>query len=168
MDETMKQFQEELVEVEVEAEKLLLARHELIEVDRVRNGNREALTALRKRARTTKTSVPSPFESLMRNIDSRPLLREVCTTCGDHDSREEALLMFPGTDMFATVPFHAAHTILEEDQARLDFDSKKLQSYVKEKSLWISDKGILDDKINPGVLRSLVTLTDKPKVEEED
>lgn len=164
----MKQFQQGLVEVEVEAEKLLLARHELVEVDRVRNGNREALTGLRKRAKTTKTSIPTPFESLMKNIDSRPLLTEVCTTCGDHDSREKTLLMLPGTDMFAAIPFHAAHTILEEDQARLDFDSKKLQSYVKEKSLWMSDRGVLADKISPGVLRSLVTLSDKPKVEEDN
>lgn len=46
---------------------------------------------------------------------------------------------------------------------RLDFDSKKLQSCVKEKSFSISEKGALADKISPGVLRSLVTLSDKPK-----
>lgn len=80
----------------------------------MRNGNREALTALRKRARTTKTSVPSPFESIMRDVDSRPLVKEVCATCGDHDLREKTLLMFPGTDVFAGIPFHAAHTILEK------------------------------------------------------
>ncbi|KAL3833093.1 hypothetical protein ACJIZ3_007829 [Penstemon smallii] len=168
MDETMKQFQEELIEVEIEAENLFLARHELVEIDKVRNGNREGLTALRKRAKTTKTSVPSPFESIMREIDSRPLVKEVCATCGDHDSKEKTLLMFPGTDVFATVPFHAAHTILEKDQVRLDFESKKLQSYVKEKSFLISEKGVLADKISPGVLRSLVTLTDKAKIEEKD
>ncbi|KAL7158451.1 hypothetical protein ABFS83_02G144500 [Erythranthe nasuta] len=163
MDETMKQFQQGLLEVEIEAENLFLARHELVETDRVRNGNREALTALRKRARTTKTSVPSAFESIMRDIDSRPLVKEVCTTCGDHDAREKTWLMFPGTDVFVTIPFHAAHTILEKDQVRLDFDSKKLQSYVKEKTFSISEKGALADKIGPGVLRSLVTLTDKQR-----
>ncbi|PIN21920.1 hypothetical protein CDL12_05374 [Handroanthus impetiginosus] len=168
MEEHMKKFQQGLIEVEIEAENLLLARHELVEIDRVRNGNREALTALRKRARTTKTNVPTPFESIMRDVDSRPLVKEVCATCGDHDSREETWLMFPGADVFAVVPFHAAHTILETDQARLDFDSKKLQSYVKEKSFFISEKGVLADKISPGVLRSLVTLTDKPKIEEKD
>ncbi|KAL2234050.1 uncharacterized protein LOC105170780 [Sesamum indicum] len=168
MDESMKQFQQGLIEVEIEAENLLLARHELVEIDRVRNGNREALTALRKRAKTTNTSVPSPFESIMRDVDTRPLVKEVCATCGDHDSREKTLLMFPGTDVFAAIPFHAAHTILEKDQARLDFDSKKLQSYVKEKSFSISEKGVLADKISPGVLRSLVTLTDKAKTEEKD
>ncbi|PQM39570.1 uncharacterized protein Pyn_22949 [Prunus yedoensis var. nudiflora] len=64
MDETMKS----LIELETEAEHLLLARHQLVENDRVRNGNREALTSLRKIARTTKTSVPSPFESIMKEI----------------------------------------------------------------------------------------------------
>ena len=47
------------------------------------------------------------------------------------------------------------------DQERLDFEAKKLQSIVKEKSLIISEKGALSDKISPGILRSLVTLTDK-------
>ncbi|GFP80916.1 hypothetical protein PHJA_000234900 [Phtheirospermum japonicum] len=163
MDESVLQFQQELIEVEIEAENLLLARHELVEIDRVRNGNREAVTALRRRAKTTKTSVPSPFESIMGDVDSKPLVKEVCATCGDHDSREKTLLMFPGTDLFASIPFHAAHTILEKDQARLDFDSKKLQSYVKEKSFFISEKGAIADKIGPGVMRSMVTLTDKPK-----
>ncbi|KAL3616488.1 hypothetical protein CASFOL_039878 [Castilleja foliolosa] len=167
MDESMMQFRQELIEVETEAENLLLARHELVEIDRVRNGNREAVTALRKRAKTTKTSVPSPFESIMKDVDSKPLVKEVCATCGDHDSREKTLLMFPGTDLFASIPFHAAHTILEKDQVRLDFDSKKLQSYVKEKSLLISEKGALADKIGPGVMRSMVTLTDKPKTQRE-
>ena len=96
---------------------------QLIENDRVRNGNREALTALRKRARTTKTSVPSPFESLMKEIEgsnqSRPLVKEVCATCGNHDSNEKTWMMFPGTDIFARIPFHASHAILEKGQLLL-------------------------------------------------
>ncbi|RVW15198.1 hypothetical protein CK203_090664 [Vitis vinifera] len=166
MDESMKQLQQGLIEIEIEAENVLLARHQLVENDRVRNGNREALTALRKRARTTKTSVPSPFESIMKEIEqleSRPLVKEVCATCGNHDSRENTWTMFPGTDVFARIPFHAAHSILEKDQERLDYDAKKLQSYLKEKSFLISEKGVLADKISPGMIRSLVTLTDKPK-----
>ncbi|KAI3418493.1 p53 and DNA damage-regulated protein 1 [Psidium guajava] len=169
MDETMKQFQQSLVELETEAEKLLLARNQLVENDKLRNGKREALTALRKKARTTKTSVPSPFELLMKDIGgsgSRPLVHEVCTTCGNHNSNEPMWMMLPGTDIFASIPFHAAHSILEEEQSQLDFEAKRLQSYVKEKSIVISDKGALADKISPGVLRSLVTLTDKQKVAE--
>lgn len=164
MDENMKEFQQQLVELETEAERLLLARHQLVENDKVRNGNREALTALRKRARTTKTSVPSPFESIMREIggpESRPLVKEVCSTCGNHDSSERTWMMFSGTDVFARIPFHAAHTILETDQERLDFEAKNLQTYVKDKSLLISERGALADKISPGVLKSMVTLTDK-------
>lgn len=92
----------------------------MVENDRVRNGNREALTALRKRARTTKTSVPSPFESIMKEIEgmgSKPLVKEVCATCGNHDSTEKTWMMFHGTDIFARIPFHAAHTILEKGTA---------------------------------------------------
>ncbi|BAT96774.1 hypothetical protein VIGAN_09007100 [Vigna angularis var. angularis] len=116
MDENMKQFQNKLTELEVEAEHHLLARQQLVENDRLRNGNREALTALRKRARTTMSSVPSPFESMMRGVagtSSRPLVQEVCNTCGNHNSSEPTWMMFPGTDLFARIPFHAAHTILE-------------------------------------------------------
>lgn len=87
---------------------------QLVENDRLRNGNREALTALRRRAKTTKTSVPTPFESIMRDVESRPLVKEVCPTCGNHDSKEKTWVMFPGTDVFANIPFHAAHTILEK------------------------------------------------------
>ncbi|XLU75566.1 hypothetical protein S245_034620 [Arachis hypogaea] len=166
MDPTMKQFQQKLTEVELEAELLLLARHQMVDNDKLRNGNREALTALRKRARTTKTSVPTPFESMMKGVEglrSRPLVQEVCNTCGNHDSFEKTWMIFPGTDMFASIPFHAAHTILETDQPRLDFEAKKLQSIVKEKSLLISETGALADKIGPGVVRSLVTLNDKSK-----
>lgn len=166
MDEKMKHFQKKLTELELEAEHLLLARHQLVENDKLRNGNREALTALRKKARTTTTSVPSPFGSIMKGVSgtgSRPLVQEVCTTCGNHDSFEQTWTMFPGTDLFVGIPFHAAHTILETDQAELDFEAKKLQSIVKEKSYLISEKGALADLISPGVLKSLVTLNDKPK-----
>ncbi|XP_019167129.1 PREDICTED: uncharacterized protein LOC109162869 [Ipomoea nil] len=163
MDATMKEFQEKLIEVEIEGENILLARQQLVENDRERNGNREALTALRKRAKTTKSSVPSPFESIMREIETKPLVREVCSTCGNHDVKETTWLMLPGTDIFASVPFHAVHTILEQDQTRLDYEAKKLQSYVKEKSFIISEKGVLADSISPGVLRSMVTLSDTPK-----
>ena len=95
---------------------IYVVKLQLVEIDKVRNGNREALTALRKRARTTKTSVPSPFESMMKEIggsELRPFVKEVCTTCGSHDSSERTWMMFPGADVFARVPFHAAHSILE-------------------------------------------------------
>ncbi|KAK7243056.1 hypothetical protein RIF29_37840 [Crotalaria pallida] len=167
MDENMKKFQNKLKEVELEAEHLLLARHQLVENDKLRNGNREALTALRRRAKTTKTSIPSPFESIMKGVagtGSRPLVQEVCTTCGKHDSFEQTWMMFPGTDLYARIPFHAAHVILETDQAQLDFEAKKLQSTVKEKSYLISETGALADKISPGILKSIVTLNDQSNV----
>ena len=94
----------------------LILLMQVVENDRLRNANREALTALRKKARTTKASVPSPFESIMKEIGgfgSKPLISEVCTTCGNHDPTEDTWMMLPGTDIFALTPFHTAHTILE-------------------------------------------------------
>ncbi|XP_020595757.1 uncharacterized protein LOC110035810 [Phalaenopsis equestris] len=166
MDVGMKQLQQTLIESETIAEHLLLARNQLVENDKLRNGNREALTALRKVARTTKSSVPSPFKKIMEDLvgaDSRPLVKEICPTCGDHDPKEHTWMMLPGADIFARMPFHAVHTILEKDQDRLDYDTKTLQSYVKEKSLILSERGALADAINPGILKSLVTLKDERK-----
>lgn len=90
---------------------------QLVENDKLRNANREALTALRRKARTTKTSVPTPFESVMKEVEGaqmKPLVKEICATCGNHDSAEKTWMSFPGSDIFASVPFHAAHTILEK------------------------------------------------------
>ncbi|KAF0902929.1 hypothetical protein E2562_019866 [Oryza meyeriana var. granulata] len=166
MDPKMKQLQEALVDTETDAEQLLLARHQLVENDKIRNANREVLTALRKRARTTKTSVPSPFEVIMKEMEGtsgKPLVKEICATCGNHNPKEETWLMFPGSDIFAHVPFHVTCTVLDKDQERLDYDIKKLQSFVKEKSFVISDKGALADRISPGIVKSLVSLTDIPE-----
>uniref|UniRef100_A0A0A9CTR8 Uncharacterized protein n=1 Tax=Arundo donax TaxID=35708 RepID=A0A0A9CTR8_ARUDO len=166
MDPNMKQLQEALVDIEIDAEQVLLARHQLVGNDKVRNGNREALTALRKKARTTKTSVPSPFEVIMKEMEgssSKQLIKEICPTCGDHDLKEHTWLMFPGSDIFARVPFHVAHTVLDKDQECLDFDTKKLQSFVKEKSLVITEKGALTGSLGLDTVKSLVNLTDKPK-----
>ncbi|XVE74071.1 hypothetical protein DITRI_Ditri11bG0169500 [Diplodiscus trichospermus] len=172
MDENMKQIQQGLIEIEIEAEHFLLARHRnVLKVAligkcrwlRMIKSGMETLTALRKRARTAKTSVPSPFDSMMKNIGnprSRPLVKEVCETCGNHGLNEWTWMMFPGTDVFAKIPFHAAFGD-RFGQLKLDHEAKKLQSYVKEKSLFISEKGFLADKISPGVPRSLETLRDE-------
>lgn len=58
---------------------------------------------------------------------------------------------------------HCLHFHNDADQERLDYDTKKLQSFVKEKSFVISEKGALADRISPGIVKSLVSLTDKPK-----
>ena len=92
-----------------------------MENDKIRNANREALTALRKQARTTKSSVPSPFEVIMKEMErssAKQLIKEICPTCGDHDPKEHTWLMFPGSDVFARVPFHVAHTVLEKGMLR--------------------------------------------------
>jgi predicted nucleic acid-binding Zn-ribbon protein len=90
---------------------------QMVENDKIRNATREALTALRKRAKTTKSSIPSPFEAIMREIEGsscKPLVKEVCRTCGSHDPKENTWMMFSGSDIFVRMPFHAAHTILDK------------------------------------------------------
>lgn len=49
------------------------------------------------------------------------------------------------------------------DQEVLDYETKKLQSYVKEKSLVISGRGAFADGISHGIVKSMVELTDAPK-----
>lgn len=160
----MKRLQQGLLEVEIEAERLLLARQELVECDKSRNSNREALTALRKQARTSKSSVPTPYESMMKRIEGNdPKVKEICRTCGDYDSRENTWMMFAGGDVFSRLPFHAVHVNLEKDQERLDLNVKSLQSYVKDKTLSLSEKGGLSDIISPQVLRAMTTLKDNSK-----
>eukprot|EP01018_Ginkgo_biloba_P013415 Gb_26292 [translate_table: standard] len=164
MDENIQRLQQGLIEVEIEAERFLLARQQLVECDKLRNSNREALTALRKQARTSKSSVPSPYELVMKQMEGdASKVKEICRTCGNHDSTEHTWMMFSGGDIFARLPFHSVHGSLEKDQEQLDFNVKKLQSYVKEKTLSLSEKGGLSDKISPNILRSLVTLKDDSK-----
>jgi hypothetical protein len=94
-----------------------LLNGQLVENDRMRNANREALTALWKRARTTKTSVPCPFEIIMKEMEGtsrKQLAKEICPTCGNHNPKEHTWLTFPGSDIFARVPFHVAHTVLDK------------------------------------------------------
>ncbi|KAH0889421.1 hypothetical protein HID58_051850 [Brassica napus] len=148
-------------------EKLLVISFYLFEI-RERNANREALTALRKKAKTTKTRIPSPFNSMMKDAhgsSTKALVQEVCSTCGSHDSTEPTWMMLPGTDIFAAVPFHVVHTMLEKHEKRMEFESKKLQSLLKEKTLLLSELGALADSVPPSVIRSLITLKDKPSVQ---
>lgn len=54
------------------------------------------------------------------------------------------------------------------DQERLDFDTKKLQSFVKEKSLVIAEKGALAGRFGADTVKSLVSLTDTPKLTRDE
>ncbi|KAI9381970.1 hypothetical protein POPTR_014G057550v4 [Populus trichocarpa] len=134
MDEGMQQFQQSLVELEKCCPTCLISSQS------ERNGNREALTALRKRAKTTKTSIKSPFESIMKTF---------------------SLLNFSSSKR--QWQFLESRVYCDADQEQLEYEAKNLQSFVREKSLLISEKGVLADSISQRLLRSSVTLTDKPK-----
>lgn len=51
------------------------------------------------------------------------------------------------------------------DEKRMEFESKKLQSLLKEKTLLLSELGALADSVPPSVIRSLITLKDTPSVQ---
>ncbi|ESQ33586.1 hypothetical protein EUTSA_v10009561mg [Eutrema salsugineum] len=94
-----KKYVELLEKIEAEADKVLLAKYLMVENDRERNANREALTALMKKARTTKTSVSSPFNFMMKDVcgssTEQPVVKEVCSICGSHGSSEPTLMILP-------------------------------------------------------------------------
>ncbi|KAJ6972019.1 hypothetical protein NC653_032552 [Populus alba x Populus x berolinensis] len=60
--------------------------------------------------------------------------------------------------------FLESRVCCDADQEQLEYEAKNLQSFVKEKSILNSEKGVLADSISQRLLRSSVTLTDKPKV----
>lgn len=151
MDSGVQDLQKQLAEVEVYAEELLLARHELVECDKARNGNREALTAMRKQAKTSRSSVVSQGEG-----DAA----DKCRTCGDHDGSTPVWYMCAGSDLILRRPFHGVHEQLEGEQASLESRVKILQGIVKEKTLQLSNAGALADRIAPGLVKAMVTLKD--------
>ncbi|KAG6481724.1 hypothetical protein ZIOFF_058343 [Zingiber officinale] len=111
MDPGMEQLRQTLVEANY------ILYQQLVENDRLRNDNGQALTVLRRRAQTTMSSVPSPFEAIMREIEgTKALVKEICPTCGGHDSKEHTWMMFPGSYIFVRMPFHATHTTLEKGE----------------------------------------------------
>lgn len=150
MESGVQHLQKQIAEVEVCAEDLLLARHELVQCDKARNGNREALTAMRKQAKTSRSSVVSQGGGEA----------DICRTCGDHDGSTPVWYMCSGSDLFIRRPFHGVHEQLEREQASLESRVKSLQGVVKEKTLQLSNSGALADRIAPGLVKSLVTLKD--------
>lgn len=154
---SVEQLQRDVVAVETEADRLLLARQDMVECDQARNSIREALSAMRREARTTQSSVLGP-DSVGSGAKAG---QDGCPTCGSYDGSSRTWLMFEGADIFVRLPFHQVHTVLEQDQKKLENSMKSLQSFVKEKTLSLSEKGAIADKIGPSLLKSLVTLKDE-------
>ncbi len=95
-------------------------REQLVDCDKARNGNREALTALRKQARTSRSSVSVSGKTVgggggeSSAIDSSSSQETRCRTCGDHDGSSRVWMMSSGTDMLTRLPFHSVHCELEQ------------------------------------------------------
>eukprot|EP00246_Nothoceros_aenigmaticus_P013298 TRINITY_DN4513_c0_g1_i2.p1 TRINITY_DN4513_c0_g1~~TRINITY_DN4513_c0_g1_i2.p1 ORF type:complete len:156 (+),score=24.72 TRINITY_DN4513_c0_g1_i2:101-568(+) len=153
---SVEQLQRDVVAVETEAERLLFARQEMVECDKSRNSIREALSAMRREARTTRSSVLE-LDSIAGGGRAG---QDDCVTCGSHDGDTRTWIMLEGADVFVRLPFHQVHTLLEKDQKRLDSSMGSLRSLVKEKALSLSGKGAISDMIGPSLLKSFVTLKD--------
>lgn len=158
-------LQSALADVELQAEEVLIARRDMVECDRARNGNREALTALRRQAKTSRSSVPpSQRRALVTEIGLAEIGGaggvEKCLSCGDHDGTSPQWVMCRSSDVFLSLPFHATHQLLEAEERDLEQTSRRLQGDLKEKALLLADKGGLSDGISTSLLRSYVNLKD--------
>ncbi|CAM6098517.1 unnamed protein product [Calypogeia fissa] len=167
MDQSTNRLQEGLTEVEFAAEQVLITRHEMVECDKARNSNREALTALRRQARTSRSSVPAkqtPERALITVIGEptqpAPPVEEKCLTCGDHDGTSPTWVMCRSADVFVRLPFHSAHSYLEKEEKQLERRSRSLQSTLKEKTMAVSEKGGLSGRIPSSLLNAFVKLQD--------
>lgn len=89
----------------------LFAHAQLVDSDRLRNSNREALTALRKIAKTSQSSVPELGNNLESSLKDRN--GKECRTCGNYDQSEPVWFLCSGSDFFLNMPFHQAHLKLE-------------------------------------------------------
>ncbi|XP_002975030.2 uncharacterized protein LOC9629071 isoform X3 [Selaginella moellendorffii] len=150
MELSSEQLQRKVEAVEFAAEELLIARRQLVESDKSRNGTREALTALRRQARTSKSSVLSSESD-----------EKICRTCGDSDGSRPVWSLCPGADVFVRLPFHQVHCNLERAQVELETDVNRLQSTVKEKTFLLSEKGAIADVVSPSLVESFVKLKDR-------
>eukprot|EP00245_Coleochaete_scutata_P013129 TRINITY_DN5242_c0_g3_i1.p2 TRINITY_DN5242_c0_g3~~TRINITY_DN5242_c0_g3_i1.p2 ORF type:complete len:165 (+),score=34.85 TRINITY_DN5242_c0_g3_i1:53-547(+) len=162
MDDEVVKLQQSLQDVERVAEDLFLAKSKGVEYDRVRNSNREALTALRKLANTSTSSLLSASSPI---LDGGQVPRQVskpdsCRVCGSYDGGAPTWILGPSTDCFIRIPFHDAHSFLESEQEQVEADIASTRAEVKEKTLLLSDKGGLPDSAGPGLVNALINLKD--------
>lgn len=163
MDSGVESLKKKLAKVEAIAEELLLAKQKIVDHDRQRNANREALTALRKIARKPSTE-RKRFVTELPSTNVTDLGRGVshsCHTCGDYDGSTPIWMAFPGGESFVRLPYHIAHTEIQREQEHMEVAINGVRSVVKNKTLMLSEHGALSDKIGPSLVRALVTLKDK-------
>lgn len=100
------------------SQSLCLVDEQMVECDRARNSNREALTALRRQARTSRSSLPAPQRPKHALIsvvgEPTPPVEEACLTCGAHDGSSPMWVMCRSADVFVRLPFHTTHSYLEK------------------------------------------------------
>ncbi|KAG5231155.1 Lactate/malate dehydrogenase family protein [Salix suchowensis] len=151
-----------LVELENDAEHVLLARNQVVENDSERNGNRHWL-------------IKSLFESIMKDIGNSgsrdaPSVKRICGTCGNHDEKRNLDNAFQEVMFLLLFHFMRPHyhgerffspflvVSIRKCHEQLEYEAKKLQRFVKEKYFLISGKGVLAESISPDSRRFLRAL----------
>lgn len=173
MDEEVVKLQDKLKHIEQVAEDILIAKQKMVELDRARNGNREALTALRKMARKASSNQETASGGRSKLIQELPDVEQApgpssteneeqaqasCATCGKFDRSTPVWVAVPGAGMFVRRPFHQAHLHIEAEQQAVEVEIGRLQTFLKERSLVLSEEGALANSIGPSLMKALVTL----------
>jgi hypothetical protein len=68
--------------------------------------------------------------------------------------------MCRSADLFLRLPFHETHSHLENEAEQLERRSRSLQSTLKEKTMTLSQKGGLSDRVPSSLLNAFVNLKD--------
>eukprot|EP00271_Cylindrocystis_brebissonii_P006666 TRINITY_DN19431_c0_g2_i1.p2 TRINITY_DN19431_c0_g2~~TRINITY_DN19431_c0_g2_i1.p2 ORF type:complete len:182 (-),score=62.32 TRINITY_DN19431_c0_g2_i1:999-1544(-) len=173
MDAEVDSLKEELSKVEAIAENLLLAKRELVDFDRQRNGNREALTALRKAVKKAEEEFGRPLikevPSPLQRPDGRPGSSwPHCPTCGDSASSFPVWLAFPGVQSFVRVPVSVAQQQIERAQVQVEGSLNSRRSAVKLRTLELEERGALAGSgVGPQLLKAMVNLKDDGKQQQK-
>ncbi|KAK3284099.1 hypothetical protein CYMTET_8235 [Cymbomonas tetramitiformis] len=138
----MEELQQAVSEVERLGEEFLTAKAQVVECDRARNANREALTAIRKKG---------GGESEL----------------GCFGSTSKGFLLRPG-GVFIRLSNEQATSILQRDQARLDEEVQKSRQDMKIITRSLHEKGGTPSHLSPGLLNAMITLKDDGRMLEEE
>lgn len=121
----LKEFEARALEQEALGEEIILDRRQMVDYDRKRQKNREALNALKKRSAADVVSA-SPAQA-----GGGPAIEELVS---EQEERQKGVWMFTGS-MFMKLPKEAAKKGLEKDQEQLSAEIDRMQAVVKDKAI---------------------------------
>ena len=121
----LKEFEARALEQEALGEEIILDRRQMVDYDRKRQKNREALNALKKRSAADVVSA-SPAQA-----GGGPAIEELVS---EQEERQKGVWVFTGS-MFMKLPKEAAKKGLEKDQEQLSAEIDRMQAVVKDKAI---------------------------------